>query len=63
MGPFSWDQYKKRYARLDALASNHSLPKEMSRMWARKRDGLAQTEAEYNRRVKEIYQNVSRIRL
>jgi len=63
MGPFDWGQYKKRYARLDALASNSALSADVREMWARKRDGLAQTEAEYNCRVKEIYQNVSRIRL
>jgi len=30
-------------------------------MWARKRDCLAQTEAEYNRRVKEVYQAVRNV--
>jgi len=61
MGPFDKTRQQERYARLDALASNPSLSKEMREIWARKRDGLAKTEAEYNRRVKEVYQAVRNV--
>ena len=61
MGPFDRARQQERYARLDALASNPSLSKEMREMWARKRDSLAQTETEYNLRVKEVYQAVRNV--
>jgi len=62
MGPFDKARQQERYARLDALvASNPSLSKEMREMWTRKRDSLAQTEAEYNLRVKEVYQAVRNV--
>lgn len=58
MGPFDWARQQERYKRLDALASNLALPKDIREMWACKRDGLAQTEAEYNSRVKEVYKDI-----
>lgn len=58
MGPFDWARQQERYTRLDALASNLALSKEMREMWARKRDGLAQTESDYNCRVKEVYKDI-----
>jgi hypothetical protein len=44
-----------RFNALHRLAENPNLSHAVRRMWAHKRDKLAQNETQYNERMKEIY--------
>jgi hypothetical protein len=56
MGPFSDEkQFQRAIAIKRLLANSENLDDETKAMWNRKLLGLAITEDEYNRRVKEIY--------
>ena len=49
-----------RFNALHRLAENVNLSHDVRRMWAHKRDRLAQNETQYNERMREIYANTVR---
>ena len=60
MGPYCPAKQEQRFNTLHRLAENPNLSHDVRRMWAHKRDKLAQNEAQYNERIREIYCNTVR---
>lgn len=58
MGPYSEELQSKRRANLKLILANPKLSDDMKRIWKMHLNNLAINEDEYNKRVKEIYENV-----
>ena len=58
MGPYSEELQSKRRANLKLILANPKLSDDMKRIWKQHLNNLAINEDEYNKRVKEIYENV-----
>ena len=58
MGPYSEELQSKRRANLKLILANPKLSDDMKRIWKQHLNNLAVNEDEYNKRVKEIYENV-----
>jgi hypothetical protein len=58
MGPYSEELQSKRRANLKLILANPKLSDDMKRIWKQHLNNLAVDDIEYNKRVKEIYENV-----
>jgi hypothetical protein len=58
MGPYSEELQSKRRANLKLILADPKLSDDMKRIWKMHLNNLAINEDEYNKRVKEIYENV-----
>lgn len=58
MGPYSEELQSKRRANLKLILADPKLSDDMKRIWKQHLNNLAINEDEYNKRVKEIYENV-----
>lgn len=60
MGPFDRERQKRRIANCDSILGQQDLTPRARRLWTQIRNSITLDEDEYNRRVKETYQNLSR---
>lgn len=58
MGPYSEELQQKRRNSLKLILADPNISKDMKRIWKQHLNNLAVDENEYNKRVKEIYENV-----
>ena len=58
MGPFSEELLSKRQRNIQLVLSNPLLSEDSKRIWKQHLNNLAVNEDEYNKRVKEIYENL-----
>lgn len=58
MGPYSEELQQKRRNSLKLILADPNISKDMKRIWKQHLNNLAVDETEYNKRVKEVYENV-----
>ena len=58
MGPYSEELQQKRRKALKLILAGPNISKDMKRIWKQHLNNLAVDETEYNKRVKEVYENV-----
>ena len=58
MGPYSEELQQKRRNSLKLILADPKISKDMKRIWKQHLNNLAVDETEYNKRVKEVYENV-----
>ena len=59
MGPFSEDLQQKRRNNLKLILADPNISQDMKRIWKQHLNNLAVNEDEYNKRVREIYRNIT----
>ena len=60
MGPYSEELQQKRYKNLKLILATPNISDDMKRIWRQHLNNLAVNEDEYNKRVKDVYKNVTK---
>ena len=60
MGPFSEELQQKRSNYLKSIIADPNISDDMKRIWKQHLNNLAVNEDEYNKRVKDVYKNVTK---